>query len=582
MTKTGKSRDRLWINIKRTWRYIKPCGWNLAGYAIVSVVEGAVGIVAPIYSAKVILDLTGNLMEQLIWSALAVFGLNMLLSVLTYFKNIFYRKIYRQTLVAMQIDVARETLKIEMSEINKSSSGLFINRMGQDTSEIADLFMKYTYYLSSIVANIGVMIAILILNKYMFAFSIISAIVLFIISKKRLSKQTIIRRKMRKLSESKTGLTGELVRGLADIKVLGAATTLLNKTAKRVESVYDEEYRIQQVGTNYGLLFRSAMSVSQFLYLLLGAYLSMQNLLTIPSFVIIYNYQSKVQTLISGIVRIMEFNKQFIVAADRIYEVIDDDKFAKETYGSTHLDRLNGAIEFKNVSFGYDESKQIISGMSFKIKPNERVAFVGRSGTGKTTLFNLITRLYHVDDGEILLDGHNIEDLDKKTLRDNMSIITQSPYIFNFSIKDNLLIAKSDATMEELRQACKVACIDDYIMSLPDKYDTMVGEGGVILSGGQRQRLAIARALLKDAEIVLFDEATSALDNETQSQIQQAINNMQGINTVLIVAHRLSTVIDSDRIFVVDQGKIVASGNHKQLLKSSELYKELYSKDLQA
>ena len=582
MTKTGKSRDRLWINIKRTWRYIKPCGWNPVGYAIVSVVEGAVGIVAPIYSAKVILDLTGNLMEQLIWSALAVFGLNILLSVLTYFKNIFYRKIYRQTLVAMQIDVARETLKIEMSEINKSSSGLFINRMGQDTSEIADLFMKYTYYLSSIVANIGVMIAILILNKYMFIFSLVSAIVLFIISKKRLSKQTILRRKMRKLSESKTGLAGELVRGIADIKVLGAATTLLKKTAMRVESVYDEEYQIQQIGTNYGLLFRSAMCVSQFLYLLLGAFLSMQNLLTIPSFVIIYNYQSKVQTLISGIVRIMEFNKQFIVAADRIYEVIDDDKFAKETYGSTHLDRLNGAIEFKNVSFGYDESKQIISGMSFKIKPNERVAFVGRSGTGKTTLLNLITRLYHVDDGEILLDGHNIEDLDKKTLRDNMSIITQSPYIFNFSIKDNLLIAKSDATMKELRQACKAACINDYIMSLPDKYDTMVGEGGVILSGGQRQRLAIARALLKDAEIVLFDEATSALDNETQSQIQQAINNMQGINTVLIVAHRLSTVIDSDRIFVVDQGKIAASGNHKQLLKSSELYKELYSKDLQA
>ena len=207
--------------------------------------------------------------------------------------------------------------------------------------------MKYTYYLSSIVANIGVMIAILILNKYMFIFSLVSAIVLFIISKKRLSKQTILRRKMRKLSESKTGLAGELVRGIADIKVLGAATTLLKKTAMRVESVYDEEYQIQQIGTNYGLLFRSAMCVSQFLYLLLGAFLSMRNLLTIPSFVIIYNYQSKVQTLISGIVRIMEFNKQFIVAADRIYEVIDDDKFAKETYGSTHLDRLNGAIELR-------------------------------------------------------------------------------------------------------------------------------------------------------------------------------------------------------------------------------------------
>ena len=162
-----------------------------------------------------------------------------------------------------------------------------------------------------------------------------------------------------------------------------------------------------------------------------------------------------------------------------------------------------------------------------------------------------------------------------------MSIITQNPYVFNFSIKDNLLLAKENATMKEIREACKLACIDDFIMTLPNKYETPVGENGIILSGGQKQRLAIARALLMKTEIILFDEATSALDNETQNKIQEAINNLKGEYTILIIAHRLSTVIDCDRIFVVDNGKIINSGSHKELLKNCDYYKNLYNKDLE-
>lgn len=218
--------------------------------------------------------------------------------------------------------------------------------------------------------------------------------------------------------------------------------------------------------------------------------------------------------------------------------------------------------------------------MNFEIRPNEKVAFVGKSGAGKTTIFNLITKLYSIDEGAILLDKYNINELDCDSLRNNMSIITQNPYIFNFSIKDNLLLAKENASMKEIRNACKMACMDDFIMSLPEKYETMVGENGVILSGGQKQRLAIARALLMKTEIILFDEATSALDNETQSEIQNAIENLKGEYTILIVAHRLSTIIDSDKIFVVDKGKIIDSGSHKDLLEKSIFYRNLYEKDL--
>lgn len=220
--------------------------------------------------------------------------------------------------------------------------------------------------------------------------------------------------------------------------------------------------------------------------------------------------------------------------------------------------------------------------MNFEIKPNEKVAFVGKSGAGKTTIFSLITKLYSLNEGKILLDGYNIDDLTCDSLRNNMSIITQNPYIFNLTVKENLLLAKENASMKEIRTACKMACIDDFIMTLSDKYDTMLGENGIILSGGQKPRLAIARALLMKTEIILFDEATSALDNETQESINQAIENLKGEYTILIIAHRLSTVIDCDKIFVVDKGKITDSGSHKELLKNSNSYKSLYEKDLKS
>ena len=188
--------------------------------------------------------------------------------------------------------------------------------------------------------------------------------------------------------------------------------------------------------------------------------------------------------------------------------------------------------------------------------------------------------MYDVDGGEILIDGVNINELDKDSIRKNITVINQSPYIFNLSIKDNLKLVKENLTDEEMTNACKMACLDDFINTLPDKYDTVVGEGGITLSGGQKQRLAIARALIQKTEIILFDEATSALDNETQKEIQQAINNMQGEYTILIIAHRLSTIIDSDRILFLNDGHIEAEGTHEELLENCPNYKHLYETEL--
>lgn len=576
-----KEKSKFLKNIKKTWPYIKECKLNLVGYALVSVIEAIISAILPLIAAQVILNLTSGLINQLILSALAVFGINFVLHTVTYFKVILYQKIYKTTLTKLQISVAKETLKLEIKEVDKASSGVFIDRLNKDTQDISQIFMEYTYWISYVISNIGVLVAIFILNRYLFIFCLVAAIIIFIINKKRVNKQYKVQREVKLLQEKKTGLTGELVRGIRDIKVLNANDNILKQTSNKIIETSNEEIKMIKIRNNYSFLELCIKNISDILFIIFGCYLYQKELLTIPSFLIIYNYQGKIKSLLKGVTQLLEYNKRFVISSDRIFEVIDDETFEKEKFGTKHLNKLNGNIKFEKVNFNYNETGQTIKNMSFEIKPNETVSFVGKSGAGKTTIFNLITKLYHITSGKILLDNIDINELDRESLRNNMSIITQNSYIFNFSIKDNLLLAKESATMDEIREACKMARIDDYIMSLPDQYDTMVGENGIILSGGQRQRIAIARALLMKTEIILFDEATSALDNETQTEIQKAIQNMKGEYTILIIAHRLSTVVDSDKIFVVDDGKIIASGTHKELLNNCKFYKNLYEKDLQ-
>ena len=215
-----------------------------------------------------------------------------------------------------------------------------------------------------------------------------------------------------------------------------------------------------------------------------------------------------------------------------------------------------------------------------KLEPHKKIAIVGKSGQGKSTLFNLLLRYFDQQVGTIKVNNIKLNELSEESLRNNISVIRQNPYLFNETIIENFRLVKPDVTLDEVRDVCKKAYINDYIMSLPDKYDTLIGEGGVNLSGGQKQRISIARTLLKNTKVILFDEATSALDNESQEYIKKTIDNLVNTHTIIIVAHRLSTIMDADIIYVIDKGVVDSCGTHKQLMTNSDLYKNLYSPEV--
>ena len=278
---------------------------------------------------------------------------------------------------------------------------------------------------------------------------------------------------------------------------------------------------------------------------------------------------------INTLIRFMEQFQNGVAGFERFGEVMDMEP-EKDAAGAVDVERLRGEIEFRNVSYGYDDSREILKGINLKVDEGKTFALVGPSGGGKTTICHLIPHFYNVENGQILIDGKEIHDITLASLRRNIGIVQQDIYLFNASIRDNILYGRLDATEDEVIEAAKRANIHDYIMSLDEGYDTVIGERGVRLSGGQKQRLCIARVFLKNPPILILDEATSALDNTTEILIQQALDELCKGRTTLVVAHRLSTIKNADEIAVISEGNIIEQGTHDELVSRGGVYAKLY------
>ena len=569
----------LFRNLKFAWKFAKYQKPKIIKFIFMNIFRIVISVIIPILSAKIIISLTNNNFEQIILIAIVIFIVENIRNIMHYLTRYYTQIIYRETFTKIEIELGRDILKLENKVIDSNSSGVFIQRLTNDTSRLADVFNSLIMNISFILTDIGIFAAVFIINKLAFLYLITMTIVLFTIERIRIKKYNLKDKIFRKENERVAGFVGEMVRGSRDIKMLNAENSFISSLKDKISNLNNNRYDMQKTDRRYNFLRGFTLDLTDLLLIFLLVYLIRYNALAIASALVIHNYSSRVTGIINYFGNLMDSLRDFNLSSTRIFNIMYSDEFKKEFFGDKHLEKVKGNFEFKNVSFSYDDN-EVLKDLSFKIKTNETIAFVGKSGAGKTTIFNLLCKMYDTNDGVITIDGVDIKDLDKDSIRGNITIVSQNPYIFNLTIKENLKLVKNDLTDEEMIKACKVACLHDFIINLPDGYDTIVGEGGINLSGGQKQRLAIARALVQKTKIILFDEATSALDNETQSSIQQAINNMKKNYTILIIAHRLSTIINCDRILFLNDGKIEAEGSHKSLLRNNKEYKKLYELEL--
>ena len=520
-----------------------------------------VRIVIPLISAKKIIYLTSSTFDKLVYVCIMIFLTETMYNVFRFFGSKHLIITYMNSQNSMQLDIGKNILKLENECLDKNGSGKFVQRLTNDVYKIPSIFVSFVQCLSDVIREVGIYIAIFIINKEICCIVLLLLIFKTEVEKTRTRKINEKEKELRKTTDRITTFVTEMIRGSRDVKMLNAEKGFLTKVKHDTDQLNADRYEKQNVDRVYTFA-RGLISDIEDLVLILAIVLFIKlGRIDITLAIVIYNYFNNTGSLSYVIGILLEQVKDFNLSCSRVYEILDESVYKKEHFGTTHIDNVKGEFEFKNVCFKYD-ANDVLKNISFKVHQNQTVAFVGKSGSGKTTIFNLLCKMYEVNSGEITIDGININELDKDSIRGNITIISQSPYIFNVSIVDNFKLVKSDVTLKEIKEACKIACLDEYIESLPDKYNTIIGEGGINLSGGEKQRLAIARALIQNTKIILFDEATSALDNETQDKISTAINSMRDDYTILIIAHRLSTVISADKILYLEDDHIEAEVTH--------------------
>ena len=536
-------------------------------------------VILPIISAKIIAELTNSNLKKVIYITIILVLIRVFSTIINYFRYSSNYKIYNNILSNLRKDTLKRIHLLTNQTLDNNSVGLFVKRVKNDSETISLTYWRISNDIKSIISTIGIFIAIFIINKAVCFFALLYLLLIIILDNYNQSKTRKLREITNKESEKNTSLITETIHGIRDIKMLNIENNTKKLINKQIKTLLNCSKKENETNSLIGSLTDVVSNICDFLLIILYVYLIKENILSLVNALVLYNYSTNLSSFHGYTGEIANYINKFNISTNRIKELFDNEKFATETFGTKHIKKVKGKFEFKNVHFSYKRN-EVLKGVTFTVNPDETVAFVGKTGSGKTTIFNLLCKMYEVDKGEILIDDININELDKDTIRGNITVISQSPYIFNMSIKDNLKLVKPNLTNKEMKEALKTACLYDFVESLPNKYDTILGEGGVTLSGGQKQRLAIARALVQKTEIILFDEATSALDNETQEKITKAINNMKREYTIMIIAHRLSTIINADKIFFLNNGKIECFGSHEYLLKHSKDYKKLYETEI--
>ena len=567
-----------WIPLMKL---VKEDKWKLIISGILIFLCGLTGIFTGYLNGAAVEAITsGNVRNAVIYLIL-YFIIGVLIGTfLAGIANSILLKIESKLTRAIGFNTYKKALNLPAVAFEEMSSGEIINRITSDADSLSFTFGKMINMISSIVTALVILVYVF-FNSWIVGLILISFLVVLYFIIKKYNPLLKDAHKERKASQDVfTSLANESIRGIREIKTLGIKDHLIINARRNIEDLFKLSKKEINLQTRFGIIvdfLKTTLEVGTFIVCIVLLYYKQ---ITLTFFIAMTYYIYRYMWFIECLNDFTQTYQKISVSLDRVNEILENKKYNDVVFGKTTIENVKGEIEFKNVTFAYPNEDSVLKDFNLVIEPNKKIAIVGASGQGKSTLFNLITRLFDASKGEITIDGVNILDISEECLRKNISIIRQDPFIFNRTIMENFKIVDEDIKLKEVKACIKEAYLDEYIESLPKKYDTVLGEGGVNLSGGQKQRLAIARTLAKKSKIILFDEATSALDNNSQEFIKKSIDNLVKDHTVVIVAHRLSTIIDADIIYVIDDGKVIASGTHKTLLKSCDYYKNLYKTEM--
>lgn len=565
-------------NLGKYLSYFKKYKLLCIGFWISLLCTGVISFFSPLILGKVISFMTVSRdYESAKLYALIFAGLE-LLSIMVYLARVpFFKKLENYVKRDVKLSIIRDSFNINIGEFEKLGNGTFITRLTSDLDSLALCFKQISETVVDFMSKIGFIAFVFVINYWLGLFLVGFIILRYLIYQIRMYYFTRMKPGVLKKTEDINSMIGESIRGIKDIKTLGLSNNLIDRINGLQSQFIKADNKEWYVGSALVALANFVSILCNLFFIILCVALIKNGQLDIAVFYSVYVYKNSVMEFAVHLGHLQDYFKEIEVSAHRVFQLTHEENYLHDKFGNVCLPVYNGNIEFKNVSFQYEENEKILDDISFSIKSNTHVAFVGESGCGKSTIVSLICKLYDPTQGTILFDDTNSVSLDQ-SFGKNVAMVSQAPYLFNLTIRENMQLVKPDVTDEEINQVLKYANAYDFIEDLPDGLSSFLGEGGTRLSGGQKQRICIARALLKDSKIIIFDEATSALDNISQQLVMDSVEELKKDKTIITIAHRLSTIENCDEIYFIDKGKIVDHGTHEYLLKNNKKYSTLYNK----
>lgn len=566
-------------NFRRMWPYIKPY-WFRAVLGVlltvpVGALDGAVAMFLKPFMDKVMVDKQPHFSLAI---PFLIVGFTIVQGALIYASNYMNTWVARKITIGVKRKLYDKLLSMDTSYFDKNNSGTILMRYSNDAEAASNGLVDNTkQFLSKTFSSIS-LICVLLYNSWQLALIAVAVLGLFVYP------MALVRKKMKDIMQKTVG-------NMSYIMTIYNETFAGNKTIRSFTLEEEFKHRFHQVtdmtftlamrlvkGTNWlSPLMHIIMSIGVALVIGCGSYLIVSGKITSGNFVAFIAALMMLYTPLKSVGNNYVAIQVSFLAIDRIFAILDLQPQIKDAEQSKALEKINQQISFEHVHFSYVPKREVLHDINLTIPVGKTVALVGNSGGGKTTISALLPRLYEVSQGAIKIDGQDIRDFTQKSLRKRIAMVFQDNFLFSGTVRENILLGNAAATEEEIWQALRNACLEDFVKGLPKKLDTQIGERGILLSGGQKQRLAIARAFVKNAPIVILDEATSALDNKSEHVVQEALDNLMKNRTVIVIAHRLSTIQNADKIVVINDGRIAEEGRHEELLARKGAYSSLYA-----